>query len=683
VRDARPTAAEVLWTPPANPKVEPQVVRFLRWLREQRGQEFDGYEALRQWSVTDLEGFWGSLWDFFEVRASRPYERVLGAREMPGASWFEGARLNYAEHAVGADAELDQLAVLARSQTRGPIDVTFGELREQVAAARVGLRRLGVEPGDRVVGNLPNIPETLVAFLACASLGAIWAVCPPEFGARSVVDRFAMLEPKVMFAVAGYRYGDKAIDRRSEIAAVRESLPSTIHVVHVPYLGGAEDALPDAVGWDELLRETAPLVFEQVSFDHPLWVLFSSGTTGLPKAIVQSHGGILIEHLKNLGLSWDLRPGDRLLWFTTTAWMMWNALMSSLLLRSSIVMLDGNPLYPDLTTQWQLAGELEPTLMGASPALLMSCRKAGVQLGEFGLSSIRQLCAAGSPLPAEGFDWVYEQLGGDVHLNVGSGGTDVCTGIVQGGPLQPVYRGEISGRVLGVDVAAYDAEGHELIGQLGELVIREPMPSMPLYFWNDPDGSRYRASYFEDFPGVWRHGDWILLTEYGSCLITGRSDATLNRGGVRLGTGEFYTIVEELEQVTDSLVVHLEDSEGGPGELILFVVLADGVTLDEVLRKRIAAALRSALSPRHVPDDIAAVPAIPRTLTAKKLELPVKRILLGASPDAVASRDALADPRSLDAFVAYAATLAADRTGRAVQSAAAGGPPSVRGAVER
>jgi acetoacetyl-CoA synthetase len=646
---------EVLWTPPADVRQTTQLGRFLDFVRDTRGHDFPGYDELFEWSVTDLEGFWGSLWDFFEVRSHTPYERVLGAAAMPGAEWFRGATLNYAEHMVGADEDLGETAVLAISQTRDQLELTFADLREQVGAARAGLRRLGVGPGDRVVAYLPNIPETLVAFLATASLGAVWATCAPEFGPRSVIDRFGIVEPKVLLAIAGYRYGDKPIDRRAEVAEVRAALPTLEHVVHVPYPGGADDALPDAVEWDDLVGEPGPLEFDPVPFDHPLYVLFSSGTTGLPKAIVHRHGGILIEHLKNHGLSWDLRRGDRLMWFTTTAWMMWNALVSTLLLRASIVMLDGNPQYPDGAAQWRLADQSRPTLMGAGPALLMGCRKAGLEIGQdFDLSSLRQLCAAGSPLPAEGFDWVYEQLGPDVLLNVGSGGTDVCCGIVQGGPLQPVYRGEIAGRCLAVDTAAFDPEGREVVGELGELVIRRPMPSMPVRFWNDPEGERYRSAYFDEYPGVWRHGDWILFTERGSCVITGRSDATLNRGGVRMGTAEFYTVVEERPEVDDSLVVHLEDPEGGPGELVLFVQLSEGTTLDDQLRARLSAALRSALSPRHVPDTLEAVPAIPRTLTGKKLELPVKRILLGAQAADVASRDALADPGAIDAFVAYA-----------------------------
>jgi acetoacetyl-CoA synthetase len=633
----------VMWTPPKDVRESTQIGRFA----ERFG--FDSYEALQRWSVEDLEGFWQAVWDFFELRAHTPHERVLGARVMPGAEWFPGARINYAEHMVGRAADLDNVAVVARSNTRGPIELTFRELREQVARARAGLQRLGVGRGDRVVAYLPNIPETLVGFLATASLGAIWASVAPEFGARSVIDRFAQIEPKVLLTVTGYTYRDARADRRPEVEAIEAGLPTLKHVIEVGYGD-------DAAGWDELLSEPAELAFDPVPFDHPLYVLFSSGTTGLPKAIVHGHGGILVEHVKNMGLGWDLTPRGRLLWFTTTAWMMWNALVSALLLRSSIVLIDGDPAWPDLSFQWRLAAETRPTLMGVSPTFLMGCRKAGLEPGrEFDLSSIRVVATAGSPLPAEGYDYVYEQLGPDVLLINGSGGTDVCSAIVSGSPLQPVHRGEISGRWLGVDTAAFDADGREIVGELGELVIRRPMPSMPVRFWNDPGDERYRASYFDVFPGVWRQGDWVRFSETGTCIVTGRSDATLNRGGVRLGTSEIYTVVEELPEVDDSLVVHLEDPDGGPGELVLFVV----AELDQQLRARIVAALRSQLSPRHVPDTIAAVPAIPRTLTGKKLEAPVKRILRGEPAEAVASRDALARPDAIDAFVGFAQERAA------------------------
>jgi acetoacetyl-CoA synthetase len=647
------TVGDVLWTPPADVRTTTQVGRFMDFVGA-RGVALDDYDAALRWSVDDLEGFWAAIWDFFGVRAHTPYERVLSERVMPGARWFEGATLNYAEHMVGLDEDAGRVAIVVRSQSRDPFEVTWGDLRDQVARARAGLQRLGVGPGDRVVAYLPNIPETLVAFLATASLGAVWATCAPEFGARAVIDRFGIVAPKVLLAVTGYGYGAKHVDRRAEVAAIRAELSSLEHVVHVPYAGGADDALPGAHAWADLLAEPGPLRFDPMPFDHPLCVLFSSGTTGLPKPIVHGHGGILVEGYKNLGLSWDLQPGDRLLWYSTTAWMMWNALVTSLLHRASIVMIDGNPAYPDLSMQWRLAEETRPTFMGASPALLMGCRKAGLDLTRLDLSSIRQLGAAGSPLPAEGYAWVYEQLGPDVLLNCGSGGTDVCTGIVQGSPMQPVFAGEIAGRCLGVDTAAFDPDGNEVVGALGELVIRAPMPSMPVGFWDDPGDERYHAAYYADYPGVWRHGDWILFTERGSCIITGRSDATLNRGGVRMGTGEFYEVVEELDEVLDSLVVHLEDDEGGAGELLLFVVLRDGATLDDDLRARIGRALGGELSPRHVPDTVEAVPAIPRTLTGKKLELPVKRMLRGADQARVASRDALADPRAIDAFAAYA-----------------------------
>ena len=643
---------DILWTPPADWRDTTEIGRFVNWLRDERALEFGGFDEVYRWSVDDLEGFWGALWDFYGIR-STPYERVLGNRTMPGAEWFPGARLNYAEHLVGLEEDRDRVAVVARSQTRGPRELTFGELIEQAGRVRAGLQRLGVERGDRVVAYMPNIPETLIGFIATASLGAIWATCAPEFGARSVVDRFAQIEPRVLMAVGGYGFRNRYVDRRAEVETIRGRIPSIERVVWVPF---GEARIRDSVSWEELTAESAPLEFEQVAFDHPIYVLFSSGTTGLPKPIVHGHGGQLIEHRKNLGLGWDLKPGGRLLWFSTTAWMMWNALVAGLQLRSSIVMLDGDPAWPDLLEQWRLAEELGPTVMGVAPAYLMACRKAGIQPGrECDLTSIRMLCTAGSPLPSEGYLYAYEQLGPQLLLNNGSGGTDVCTGLVSGSFAQPVYEGEITGACLAVDAHAFDPDGNDVVGELGELVITQPMPSMPVALWGDADGERYRSSYFDVYPGVWRQGDWIKFTERGSCIITGRSDATLNRGGVRLGTGEFYAVVEDVPEVIDALVVHLEDAGGGAGELLLFVVPADGAQLDDGLRDRIAGALRSELSPRHVPDEIVSVPAIPRTLTGKKLEAPVKRILRGESSERVASRDSLLDPAALDAFVALAA----------------------------
>jgi acetoacetyl-CoA synthetase len=642
----------VLWTPPPDVRETTEIGRYLAWLERERGLAFERYEELWRWSVDDLAGFWSSIWEFFGVKAHAPYETVLASDAMPGAVWFPGARLNLAEHLVGADEDLEQVAVVARSQTRDPIELTFAELREQVARARAGLLRLGVGPGDRVVAYLPNIPETLVAFAATASIGAVWASCAPELGPRSVVDRLAQLDPAVLLTVDGYGFRDRSVDRRDEVAAIRAALPTLRHVVHVPYGGRT---VPDALPWEDLLAEPAPLEFEPVAFDHPLFVLFSSGTTGRPKAIVHGHGGILLEYLKAHALSWDLKPGGRLLWFSTTSWMMWNALVNALVVRSSVVMLDGDPAWPDVGWQWRVAEETRPSFMGVSPVFLMACRKAGLEPGRTcDLSSIRVFATAGSPLPVEGYRYVYEQLGPDVRLINGSGGTDVCSGIVGNTALQPVYEGEISGRLLGVAAEAFDADGKPLVGELGELVITRPMPSMPVELWGDADGSLYHSSYFDMFPGIWRQGDWIRFSERGSCVVTGRSDATLNRGGVRLGTSEFYGVVEEMPEVVDSLVVHLEDDEGGAGELLLFVVLADGVAFDDELRDAIARRLRSELSPRHVPDVIRAVPAIPRTLTGKKLETPVKRMLRGAAPEAVASRDALLDPAALDLFASIA-----------------------------
>lgn len=650
---------DIVWTPPADVLSTSRVGEFLAWLARERDLEMTTHEELWRWSVTDLDGFWSAVWEFFEVRSHAPYDTVLASREMPGARWFPGAQLNYAEHALGTDEDLDRVAVLGRSQTRDDVELTFGDLRDQVARTRAALERLGVRRGDRVAGYLPNIPEALVAYLATASLGATWASCASEFGPRSVIDRFAQIEPVVLLVAGGYRYGAKDIDRRAQVAEIRAELPSVRHVVDVEY---GPHRVEDALSWASLLDSEpgAELVFEPVPFDHPLVVLFSSGTTGRPKAIVHGHGGILLEHLKNHALSWDMGPEDRMLWFSTTAWMMWNALVSSLLVRSSIVMVDGNPMHPDLTWQWRLAASTGATVMGASPGFVMACRKADVDLKDLGDLRIRVLGSAGAPLPPEGYAWLRDQLPG-AQINVGSGGTDVCSGIVQNNPLLPVYAGEISGRCLGVDAHAYDESGRPVTGVLGELVITSPMPSMPVGFWGDEDGSRYRSAYFDHYPGVWRHGDWILFHDNGSCHVAGRSDATLNRGGVRLGTAEFYRVAEEVDGVADSLVVHLEDPDGGNGELLLFVVTDAGTRLDDALRARLIRALRSALSPRHIPDQVIEVPAVPRNLTGKKLELPAKRILQGARPEDVASRDALADPASLDPFVALATSGALSR----------------------
>jgi acetoacetyl-CoA synthetase len=627
---------------------------YVRWLAD-RGHSFAGYEELWRWSIEDLEAFWTSIWEYFQVHGSRG--RALGSRDMPGVQWFPGARLNYAEHMLGRPEDRDTVALIAYSQTRERSELTFGELAEQVGRARAGLRRLGVGRGDRVVAFVPNIPEALVAFLACASLGAIWASCAPEFGARSVVDRVAQIEPTVLIAVAGYTFGAKEIDKTAELAAIRAGLPTLRHVVGIGY---GRHEVTDALPWSELLAEPGPGEldtgeFERVPFDHPLYVLFSSGTTGLPKAIVHGHGGILLEHLKLQAFHLDTRPGDRVLWFTTTAWAMWNITISALLRRATLVVVDGNPLHPDLRQQWRIAAEAGVSLLGTSPAYLMACRAAGIEPARVGdLSALRMLGITGSPLPGEGFDWATAELGDQVLVNSISGGTDPCSAFVGGNRWLPAYRGELSGPCLGVDVTAYDPAGNEIVGEVGELVVRRPMPSMPVGFWNDPGGERYRSSYFDVYPGVWRHGDWVTMSPHRSFVISGRSDATLNRGGVRLGTAEFYAVVEELPEITDSLVVHLEDRQGGPGSLLLFVATAPGTTLDDQLRDRIRAALRRELSPRHVPDAIEQVPAIPRTMTGKKLETPIKKILLGKPVSEVVSADAVTGFEAIAAFRASA-----------------------------
>ena len=498
------------------------------------------------------------------------------------------------------------------------------------------------------------MPEALVALLATASLGAIWTSCAPEFGVRSVVDRFSQVEPKVLLTVDGYRYGPRTIERADEVAAVRAELPGLHATVAIPYLRPGASTIPGAVGWNDLLAEPGPLDFEQVPFDHPLYILYSSGTTGLPKPIVHGHGGILLEHLKIHALHHDLGPADRFFWFTTTGWMMWNYLASGLLVDSAVVLYDGSPADPDLGTLWRMAGEEGVTYFGTSAAFLMACRKDGQAPGEAAdLSALRGLGSTGAPLPAEGFRYVYESVSPSVHLQSVSGGTDVCTAFVGASPLVPVWEGEISCRHLGCAVEAFAPDGRPLTGEQGELVITRPMPSMPVAFWNDPEGSRYRDAYFAEFPGTWRHGDWITFTERGSCVITGRSDATLNRGGVRVGTSELYAVVEGLPEIADSVVIHLDESD----QLILFVALRPEAVLDQALEARIRAALRTSLSPRHVPDRIVAVPGVPRTLSNKKLEVPIKRILTGTPPEVAASRGSLANPESLDAFVELAEDL--------------------------
>jgi acetoacetyl-CoA synthetase len=653
-------APEKLWEPPAELVERARLTEYMRWLAAERGLELADYDALWRWSVEDVEGFWASIWDFFEVQADGGYDRVLGNREMPGAEWFSGARLNYAEH-VFAGKEDGEPAILHASELRELDELTWGELRAQVAAVAAGLRELGVERGDRVVAYVPNIPEAIVAFLATASIGAVWSSCSPDFGPASVIDRFAQIEPKVLFAVDGYRYGGKDFDRRDTIAELQEAMPSLVRTVVLPYLDPSPDLSPlsDATRWDELLAagEDAGLAFERVPFEHPLWVLYSSGTTGLPKAIVQGQGGILLEHLKKLHLHVDAHPGDRLFWFTTTGWMMWNFLVSGLLTRAAIVLYDGSPGHPDMSVLWELADRAEVTMFGTSASYIAACMKDGVEpAAGRDLSRLKAVGSTGSPLSPEGFDWIYAQLGEDTWLFSTSGGTDLCTAFVGGTPLLPVYRGELQARALGAAVEAWDEDGNSVIDEVGELVVTEPMPSMPVCFWGDPDGSRYRASYFEQYPGVWRHGDWIEITSRGTAVIYGRSDSTINRSGIRMGTSEIYRAVLGIDEIVDALVVDIP-RPGTEGWMPLFVVLREGVELDDDLRREIARRVREHCSPRHVPDEVFPIAEVPRTLSGKVLEVPVKRILMGTPPEKAASRDSLANPTALDWFVELAGSL--------------------------
>ncbi|MEJ3652053.1 acetoacetate--CoA ligase [Actinomycetes bacterium KLBMP 9759] len=646
--------SDVLWAP--DPDHRGRLAAFTDWVREHRGVEVSDYAALHAWSVDDLEGFWSAVAEFLGVRFHEQPKGVLGATGMPGTEWFPGSTLNYAEHALSEGpgrADADVAVVFAREDGLERT-VTHGELRDLVGRARAGLVRAGVGRGDRVVALAPNCVETLVVFLATASLGAIWSSCSPDFGARAVHDRFAQIEPTVLLAVDGYAYGGKRYDIRPNVETLRAQLPTVEATVLVPYLDESAD-LAGTVPWSEFTATPAPIEFEPVPFDHPLWVLYSSGTTGLPKGIVHGHGGIVLEHLKALGLQLELGPGERLFWFTTTGWMMWNFVIGGLLVGSTIVLYDGNPGHPDLGTLWKLAEQHRVTYFGVSAPFIQASLKAGLRPNErYDLTGVRAIGSTGAPLSVEGFNWVGDAVGKHIQISSMSGGTDVCAGFVGAAPNVPVWLGEISCASLGAAVVAYDENGHEILDEVGELVITRPMPSMPVSFWGDSDGSRLREAYFEDFPGVWRHGDWVRRTPRGSYIIYGRSDSTLNRGGVRMGTADFYAVVEGFPEVADSLVI--DTTELGAreeGALLCFVVLVPGATLENV-EPALRRALRTELSPRHVPDRFIVVDAVPRTLNGKKCEVPVKKIMAGVSPDKAVSRGALQNPDALAPFIALA-----------------------------
>ena len=626
----------VLWTPPDSLLQRSSLGAY----RRERG--FDTYDELWRWSVSDLDAFWGSIWDRFGV--GERGDTVLASESMPGAQWFPGTLVNYAEHAFRGKAD-DAVAIIAGGEDREDAEWTWGDLRALTRRIAAGLRALGVERGDRVVAYMPNIPETAAAFLACASLGAVWSSCSPDFGARSVIDRFAQIEPKVLLAIRRYRYGGREFDRTEALDAIVDAMP-----------GLQATAILGEDSWASLTSRDEEFAFDRVPFDHPLWVLYSSGTTGLPKAIVQGQGGILLEHLKMLHLHVDAQAGDRLFWFTTTGWMMWNFIVSGLLTEATVLLYDGSPGYPDMGALWDFADRTGMTTFGTSASYIGACMKAGVEPGDGrDLSALRAVGSTGSPLSPEGFRWVYDHVGSDTWLFSTSGGTDLCTAFVGGVPELPVYEGELQARALGAAIESWDPDGHALVGEVGELVITKPMPSMPLYFWGDEDGSRYREAYFDMYPGVWRHGDWIEITDRGTAIITGRSDATINRGGIRMGTAEIYRAVLAVDAITDALVVDVP-VEGEDAWMPLFVVLREGAALDDDVVAEIRRRVREDCSPRHVPSEIVAVAEVPRTLSGKVLELPVKRILMGTPVEKAAARDSLANPAALDPFVELART---------------------------
>ena len=651
---------DLLWAPSPEDISRANLTAFMAWLAAERGHHFGGYHELYRWSVTDLDGFWRAVWDYCGIQASAPPERVLGRREMPGAEWFPGARLNYAEHVLRNERP-GTAALLYRGEGTSLAALDWAGLGGQVRVLATRLRALGVEPGDRVVSCLPNVPEAVIAMLATTSIGAIWASCSPDFGWQGALDRFSQLAPKVLICTDGYVYGGRPYQRLAEMAKIAAGLPGLAHVIFLPRLNPAADPpVGTALTWRELLAgpavTAASFTFQQVPFGHPLWILFSSGTTGLPKPIVHGHGGILLEQFKLQRFQMDLHPGDRLFFYTTTGWMMWNFLASSLLLGVCPVLYDGSPAHPRPGVLWETAAQAGVTLFGASPSYVDLMARAAVVPGrEHDLSALRSVLLAGSPVSARCGTWFYRNVKPDLWLATGSGGTDTCCGLVGGTPVLPVYAGEIQAPHLGVAVHAFNERGESVIDQVGEMVITEPMPSMPVCFWGDPDGTRYRESYFAEFPGVWRQGDFFKINARGGCFVLGRSDATLNRHGVRVGTAEIYAALAAVEEIENAIIVNLE-LPGGGFFMPLFVQLAAGRTLDGELARKIRRQIRSRYTPRHVPDKIIAVSDIPVTLTGKKMEVPLRKILLGMPPEEAASPSAMANPGSLAEYVSYART---------------------------
>ena len=658
------TEGQLLWTPRSEFANGSNVTQYMDWLRETRGLDVGrDYEKLRQWSVTEIEDFWASIWDYFDVQSTTPYWQVLDTRKMPGAKWFEGSKLNYAEHILRYEAKAgpDETAFHHLSEIRPLARMNWAELGRQVRILATQLRKLGLRPGDRVVSYMPNVPETAVAMIATIAVGAVWSSAAPEFGVQTVTERFAQIEPKLLFAADGYRFGGKDFDRKGAVDRIVGELPSLEHIVWLPYLNETEPApnLPNLVTWSDLMAHpdvpAASFAYERVEHDHPIWILFSSGTTGLPKAIVHSHSGVLLEHLKLMHFHLGLGPGKTMFFYSTTGWMMFNLLVAALLTGSSAVLYDGNPAYPATDLLWKLSSDTGATLFGASPTFVQMMEKAGVEPGKsFDVSRLECVMVAGAPSTPETFAELYRSVKEDLWVTSQSGGTEICSGFVGAVPTLPVHAGEIQTRMLGMDVHAWSDDGKEMVDEVGELVVTKPFPSMPVKFWNDEEGKRYHESYFDTFPGVWRHGDFIKINGRGGCYIYGRSDSTLNRHGVRIGTAEIYRAVEQEPEIADSLVVCCE-LPGGNFFMPLFLRMKPGFELDEGVTKRIAQRLRSDYSPRHVPDRVYAVDGIPYTLTGKKMEIPVRKILMGLPVEKAASRDAMQNPDSIDYFVSFAA----------------------------